>query len=120
MSEELVATIADLLRELGPVRWKRFFSGHALLIGETQFAIVRRDGSMYFRADEALAESLAAEGSKPFVVPRKRGALTIRGYQSVPEAWLDDEETLLAWSRRALDAARKRDAAKAKRKRRKS
>ncbi|GAB4065753.1 TfoX/Sxy family protein [Ancylobacter sonchi] len=103
-------TVEDLLASFGPVRLKRMFSGLGVFADGLMMAIVI-DGTLYFKADDALAESLAAQGSAPFTYDR-RGRRVALGYWSAPEAALDDAEELAEIARAALAVARRAPARK--------
>ncbi|GLK82616.1 TfoX/Sxy family protein [Ancylobacter defluvii] len=105
-------TVADLLAAFGPVRVKRMFGGLGVFADGLMLALVI-DDTLYFKADPALAERLAAGGSVPFTYDR-RGRRVELGYWSAPEAALDDAEALAEIARAALAVAR-RSPAKAKR-----
>jgi DNA transformation protein and related proteins len=103
--DEFAAYVAEMLAPLGAVQSARLFSGHGFKLGGVQFAMIIR-GALYLRADAALAEELAALGAKPFAYTTKLRTVTVASYYAVPEDRLDDSETLLAWARRAVAAAR--------------
>ena len=102
---ELVEHLADVLAPLGRVHWRRFFGGHGLAVGAVQFAFVI-DGVVYLRTDEPLARELESRGGAAFSYDTRKRKVRVASYWSVPEGELDDAETLVGWSRRALAAAR--------------
>jgi TfoX/Sxy family transcriptional regulator of competence genes len=61
---------------------------------------------VYLRADAKLARELESRGGEAFSYDTKRRTVRVASYWSVPEAELDDEDSLVGWSRRALAAAR--------------
>jgi DNA transformation protein len=103
-SEELAAHFADVLAPLGRVGIRRFFGGHSLQVGGTQFAMLL-EGTLYLRADAPLAAELESLGASAFSYRTKRREVRVASYWSVPEAELDDEEALVGWARRALGVA---------------
>lgn len=103
--DEFAAYVADLLAPLGPVQAGRLFSGHGFKLDGVQFAMILR-GTLYLRVDDALAEELSALGSQPFSYQTERHSMTIRSYYAVPPDRMDEADQLLAWARRALQAAR--------------
>jgi len=102
--DEFAAYVADMLTPLGPVQVGRLFSGHGFKLDGVQFAMILR-GMLYLRVDDALAAELSALGSLPFSYQTERHSMTIRSYYAVPPDRLDEADQLLAWARRAVQAA---------------
>jgi len=120
-SAEFAGFVADLLAPLGTLQYGRFFSGYGFRLGGVQFAMIIRD-TLYLRSDDALAAELAGLGAKPFAYGTSKRMVTVASYYAVPEDRLDDADQVLAWARRAVQAAqmkpltKKRTAKRAKRK----
>lgn len=99
----------DLFAGLGEIRVRRMFGGAGVYCGEVMFGLIA-DDVIHIKADAALADALAAEGSGPFVwVPPsgpKAGQEIAMSYWRLPDAALDDVDTALDWGRRALSVAR--------------
>lgn len=102
--DEFATHIADMLAPLGPVQAGRLFSGHGFKLDGQQFAMILR-GTLYLRVDDALAQELSALGSQPFSYETARHSMTVRSYYAVPPDRLDEPDQLLAWARRAIQAA---------------
>jgi DNA transformation protein len=114
MSDEggsLCAHLADLLAPIGRLRWRRFFGGQALLVGEQQVAMVMQ-GAFYLRTDEALAAELHALGGRAFSYRKRGGEIQVTRYYGVPAERLDDADALCGWVRRAVVIEREWRAAK--------
>jgi len=98
----------DLFAGLGPIRIKRMFGGAGIYVGEQMFGLIV-DDVIHIKADAALAQALAEEGSAPVVwTPTKgpkAGQAIAMSYWSLPDAALDDPDAALAWGRRALAVA---------------
>lgn len=108
--------LEDLFRPVGRVLVKRFFGGRGIMFDGVTFAFELR-GEIYLKADEDGATALAAAGSRQFSYDRG-GREVFVGFWSLPEAAHEDADELLRWALPALEFARQRAAAKAKRSRR--
>lgn len=109
------ATLAyalDLFSGMGDVSGRRMFGGAGLYAGGVIFGLII-DDRIFLKADGALKEALAREGSGPWVYAGKE-----MPYSALPEAACDDPEAACAWGRRALAAAEAIRAAKPVRRRR--
>ncbi|MEQ8432774.1 MAG: TfoX/Sxy family protein [Oceanicaulis sp.] len=104
VSGEFLDFACELFSGLGPVRFRRMFGGAGLYASEVMFALVA-DDVIYLKGDDALAGELEAQGCLPFMFIPKTGEPQPMRYWRLPEEALDDEETALAWGRRALDVA---------------
>ncbi len=115
MEEPFVDDLLVRLAPLGELRAKRMFGGTGLYCDEVFFGLLDA-GVLFFKVDEASAAAYRAAGSAPFQpFPDKPSMLA---YYEVPLGVLERDEELLVWARRALAAARGRDAAKRKGKQR--
>ena len=83
---------------------RRFFGGVGAFYGSTLFAMVMGQ-TLYLRVDDATRADFEAAGSKPFSYTKKDRAVTVATYYEAPAALFDDPEELLAWARRAVEAA---------------
>lgn len=110
--DEFVTYVADMLAPLGPVQVGRLFGGHGFKLDGVHFAMAFR-GALYLRVDAELAAELSALGAQPFSYQRHERTVTLDGYFTVPPDRLDEADAVLAWARRAIQAA----GAKARRKR---
>ena len=93
----------EALAPLGDLELRRFFGGWAIVCDGCQFAMVMDD--VYFRVDETLRRKLeAVPGSWPFSYVARGRQVEVCRYWSAP--W-SDEEQLVDWGRKALNAARR-------------
>ncbi len=83
---------------------RRFFGGVGAFYDSTLFAMVMGQ-TLYLRVDDANRADFEAAGSEPFTYQKKDRAVTVATYYDAPAALFDDPEELLAWARRAVEAA---------------
>jgi DNA transformation protein and related proteins len=107
--------ISDLFAAFGPVVARRMFGGAGLYSEGLMFALVF-DGAIFLRVDETSIPDFEREGSRPFVYtraksPGKIGRASL-SYWRLPERLYDDPEELAVWAERALEIARRKQAAK--------
>ena len=88
----------DELAELGAVSARKMFGGFGVFLDGVMFAIVDRDGNLFYRADERTQPSYVNGGSAQ--LPRMP-------YWSVPNEVLADPDVLRAWGKEALALARR-------------
>lgn len=88
----------ERLAPLSPTA-KSMFGGHGLFADGAMFAMVTSDGALALKGDDSTRELYEGGGAE------RRGKMP---YWRVPDAVLDDAETLLAWARRAVDLAQGR------------
>ena len=103
-STEFVHFVRDLLAPLGPLSDGKFFGGHAMKHQGRQFAMVMGN-TLYFRVSDATRPDFEKRGSKAFSYSTKTKVVQVRKYFSAPEELFDDPQQMLAWARRAVDAA---------------
>lgn len=104
--------ICELFAGFGPVAVKRMFGGAGVYAGETIFAIVL-DGVIYLKADEHTVPAFEAEGLTPFSYEAKKKRV-VMPYWRIPDRLYDDPEELAQWARKAVSAARRAAASKAR------
>ena len=106
VSKAELAAARDLFAPLGAEITHRHMMGGAILYaGGRIFAAIMGEAGLFLRAKGALAERLAAEGSRQFVwTSPKTGQTQRMGYWSLPDAALDDPEAACDWARAALEA----------------
>jgi DNA transformation protein len=97
------ARIAEVFETFGPIRTRRMFGGTGIYADGVIFA-VEADGTLYLKADAALAAQLAAEGSAPFTYQGKGRTVTM-SYWQLPDGALDDPDEAARWARSALAVA---------------
>jgi DNA transformation protein and related proteins len=110
------AAFLDYVRELiapcGKVRARAMFGGHGVYIDDVFVAIVI-DGALYLKADAETEPAFRAAGSSPFTYTATAQAIQM-SYWSAPGEALESAEAMRPWARRALDAALRKERAKAK------
>lgn len=101
-----LAAARDLFAPLGAEIAHRHMMGGAILYADGRiFGAIMGDEGLHLRASGALADRLAAEGSRQFVWTNpKTGAPHRMGYWSLPDAALDDPDAACDWARAALQA----------------
>jgi DNA transformation protein len=100
-----VGFVSELLEPLGPLTSGRFFGGHAFKSDGVQFAMIM-GSTLYFCVDDATRPDFEAAGSEPFRYSTRKREVTVGRYYTAPEFLLDEPDELVAWARRALEAAR--------------
>ena len=94
----------ELFGALGPIRVRRMFGGLGVYLDDAMFGLVA-DGTLYMKADDALARAYAAAGSTPFTYTGKRRPVTM-SFWRLPDDAHDDPDLALDWGRRSLAVAR--------------
>ncbi len=112
-----VEHLNDLFAALGPIRARPMFGGAGVYAGDLMFGLLDRDETVYLRVDDQTRGAFEAAGSRPFRYPLKSGEEMELGYWSVPDEALESPDAAADWGRLALDAAMRKKAAKAKRRR---
>lgn len=107
--------VLEHLGGLGVLRIGRMFGAAGLYADDLMFAILD-DGVIWLKADAELAALLEVDGARQFTYPTKDGQTMTMGYWSMPESALDDPDEAVVWSRRALEVAAQKAAAKRPRK----
>ncbi len=107
MSDETADELVHRLQAVLDVRARRMFGGIGIDHEGVFFALVHGAG-LYFRVDDASRAQYERAGSRPFHPFAHKPAM--RGYFEVPDTVLRDRASLASWARRALAAARARNA----------
>ncbi|HLG15680.1 MAG TPA: TfoX/Sxy family protein [Blastocatellia bacterium] len=120
VSNEYLQYVLDQLSCIGMVDHKRMFGGVGFYFDGSFFGLID-DDVLYFKVDDATRGRYERAGATGFD-PYKDGRPSI-GYFSVPVDVLEDRDELRVWAMEAIDVARraptrKRQAAKAARKKR--
>jgi DNA transformation protein len=95
--------IAEIFEAFGPVRTRRMFGGTGIYAEGVMFAL-EAYGTLYVKADAALAARLTAQGSQPFTYKGKGKPIRM-SYWQLPETALDDPDEAADWARAALAVA---------------
>lgn len=102
----------ELFEPVGRVQLKRMFGGLGAFRDGLMFAIVV-DDAIYLKVDDETRAAFEAEGCAPFTYAKKTGEAVSLGYWRIPERLIDDPDEMKAWSLAAIAVARRADAAKA-------
>jgi DNA transformation protein len=117
ISAEYKAFVAEQLEPLGPVRIRNMFGGAGVYFDDLMFGLIAGE-TLFFKVDERNRPDFEAEEMGPFIFEPPSGKAIAMSYYELPERLYDDPQELVAWARKALDAALAAKAAKpAKRKR---
>ena len=104
-SAEFVAFVCELLEPLGGgLSSGPFFGGRELRYHGRQFAWIL-NSTLYLRVNDATRPDFEAQGARPFSYVTKRGEVVVRKFYTAPEMLFDDSGQMVAWSRRAIEAA---------------
>jgi len=86
------------LKHLGDIRLKKMFGGHGIFESETMFALVEKNGRIYFKVDQSNLEGYVKAGSN------KHSRMP---YYQIPESVLEDQESLLDWAASSISISKK-------------
>jgi DNA transformation protein and related proteins len=100
VSEGDIAFALELFEVLGDLSSRKMVGGLAIYRGGVIFAMLSRDGRLFLKARDGLAEAMAAEGCVQFGADHGRKM----PYWTLPEAALENPELASDWARRALAA----------------
>ena len=100
--DDFVEHVEDLLSPLGTVRTRAMFGGHGVYVDEVFMAIIA-DDTLWFKVDDCNRADYEALGYGPFK-PFDDQAMTM-SYHEVPAEVLDDRLAVVAWGRKAIEAA---------------
>ncbi|HEX5056569.1 MAG TPA: TfoX/Sxy family protein [Gammaproteobacteria bacterium] len=100
---EFLNFILEQMEALLDIHARAMFGGHGIYQGEVMFAIVA-DGGLYFKVDESTREDFVARGLQPFTYEAKAKSIALQYYAAPPEVF-DEEEAMIAWSKRAIEVA---------------
>lgn len=112
--DSFVQYTVELLEPLGPVQARAMFGGWGLYYGGMMFGLIA-EGRLYLKTDEENRPAFEAAGGEPFVYDSGKGKPPVAmSYWTPPTDANDDAHALLPWARRAVEAARRAQAKKAK------
>ncbi len=103
-SEQFKAFLAELLEPLGPVVFKRLFSGEGISLSGVTFAFVMGQ-TLYLRVDDDSRPAFEDAGMEPFAYDTRRKRVTVRAFYAMPEDLYEDADEFRDWARAALAAA---------------
>jgi DNA transformation protein len=95
--------VLDQLRALPDVRAKAMFGAHGLYQGDHFFGILD-EGRLFFKTDAVSQADYVARDMEPFTYESRGRTLTM-SYHEVPPDVLENPMELVAWARRAIQAA---------------
>jgi len=95
--------VLDQLGALPEVRARAMFGAHGLYQGEHFFAILD-EGRLFFKTDKTSQADYLARGMGTFTY-ESRGHVLTMSYHEVPPDVLENAPELVAWARRAIQAA---------------
>ncbi len=101
-SSEFVETVCERLAPLGQVRTRAMFGGWGIYVDGWFCAIVHR-GALYFKADQTSRPDFEAMGLQPFKPFADQPM--VMSYYDAPAEVFEDQAEMLAWGRKALEAA---------------
>ena len=113
---QYLAYVLEQLAGLGNVSTRRMFGGVGLYGGELFFGLID-DDTLFFKTDESNAAEYQARRMPRFMPPANR-PLGPMGYHQVPAEIIEDDESLVAWARKAVAVALSAQAKKARKPRR--
>ena len=100
VSDGDIAFAHDLFAPLGDITSRKMMGGLSIYCDGQIFAILDSELTLYLKAKDTLAQSMAAAGSRQFGTETGK----TMGYWTLPETAMDNPETACDWPRRALAA----------------
>jgi DNA transformation protein len=117
-ADAIVRKLEASLTPLGAFRSRPMFGGRGLYLDDVFFGLIAYD-RFYLKTDETNRPDYVKAKSKPFSFESGRKGLVTTSYWQCPSEIFEDGRKLRRWIGKALDAARRKSAAKPKRTRRK-
>jgi len=105
--DPFVDDLLERVERLGALRARKMFGGTGIYCDGVFFALVA-DGVLYFKVDEGNLADFERAGMARFRPFPERSDASM-GYYEVPLDVLEQPARLLAWARKALAAAHRRD-----------
>ncbi|MFN4355631.1 TfoX/Sxy family protein [Parvibaculum sp.] len=96
--------MSEQLEPLGPVRIRNMFGGAGVYFDDLMFGLIAGE-TLFFKVDDRNRADYEAEQMGPFVYEPPSGKSVAMSYYELPERLYDDADELVAWARKALDAA---------------
>jgi DNA transformation protein and related proteins len=113
-SDAIIESLASSLTPLGVFRSRPMFGGHGLYLDDLFFGLIAYD-KFYLKTDEQNRADYVKAKAKPFSFESTRKGLVVTSYWQCPDVVMKDARKLRQWIGKALDAARRKKAAKPKR-----
>ncbi len=119
MASPIAERAVAALTPLGPVRARAMFGGHGIYLDDVMFGLTAYD-RLWLKVDDENRDGFLASGGESFTYRRDAAAKPITmSYVSVPDDVWAEPGNLIAWAEKALNAARRNQAKKRSRKRKK-
>jgi DNA transformation protein and related proteins len=113
-SDAIIERLESSLTPLGAFRSRPMFGGQGLYLDDVFFGLIAYD-KFYLKTDEQNRGDYVNAKVKPFSFESKRKGLVVTSYWQCPNVVMKDARELRQWLGKALDAARRKKAAKPKR-----
>jgi DNA transformation protein and related proteins len=113
-SDAIIERLESSLTPLGAFRSRPMFGGQGLYLDDVFFGLIAYD-KFYLKTDEQNRGDYVNAKVKPFSFESKRKGLVVTSYWQCPNVVMKDARELRQWIGKALDAARRKKAAKPKR-----
>ena len=113
-ADALIRKLEASLTPLGAFRSRAMFGGRGLYLDDVFFGLIAYD-KFYLKTDEENRGDFVKAKTKPFSFESARKGLVVTSYWQCPDSVLKDARKLRRWIGKALDAARRKKAAKPKR-----
>lgn len=104
VSAEYKEFVIEQLEPLGPVRIRNMFGGAGVYLDDLMFGLIAGE-TLFFKVDDRNRADYEAEEMGPFVYVPPSGKSVAMSYYELPERLYDDADEIVAWARKALDAA---------------
>jgi len=105
-SENFAQFLREQLAPLGHLTMRRMFGKTGVFCDGVMLAMIA-DDTLYFRVDDHNRREFQEAASSPPLAYEKQGRSIDLAFWQAPERLLDEPETLIAWARAALAAARR-------------
>ncbi len=113
-AKAIIEKLEANLTPLGVFRSRPMFGGHGLYLDDLFFGLIAYD-KFFLKTDENNRGDFVKAKSKPFSFESARKGLVVTSYWQCPDAVMKDARKQRQWIGKALDAARRKKAAKRKR-----
>ncbi len=80
------------------------FGGAGVYLDDLMFGLIAGE-TLFFKVDDRNRADYEAEDSGPFIYEPPSGKTIAMSYYELPERLYDETDELIAWARKALDAA---------------